>query len=223
MPRGWRRSALIRASSLRSPCAPRRRRSGPSRRRSPATAWGWRSASSGRPRSIFRPRAVARFAPATKGVTGFLLRLGNGSPEASAAELRFRVSPAPAGKIGSFAAGIGRMAWRRALEKNRLGRTGAFTVEWNSHERSFVERGAERGRERGEGGAADSEPLSAAPFDRPSDPPERRASVTPHEARAARHRGEGQECDARRRRRCGRRGAGHPPWHQPCRCARRGA
>ena len=46
------------------------------------------------------------------GVTGFLLRLGKARAEPSAAELRFGVSPAPAGEIGGFAAGIGRMAWR---------------------------------------------------------------------------------------------------------------
>lgn len=100
-----------------------------------------------------------------KGVTGFLLRLGNEWAEPSAAELRFAVSPAPAGVIGGFAAGIGRMAWRLQLEKNRLGPTGAFTVEWNSHERSFAERGAERGE-----GRAYPEPLSTAPSDRPAHP-----------------------------------------------------
>ncbi len=103
------------------------------------------------------------------GVTGFLLRLGHAFAEPSAAELRFCVSPAPAGEIGRFAAGVGRMAWRLALEKNRLGPTGAFTVEWNSHERSFAERSAERGSERGEGRLrADSEPLPAQAPDRPA-------------------------------------------------------
>jgi protein ImuA len=104
-----------------------------------------------------------------EGVTGFLLRLGNEWAEPSAAELRFAVSPAPAGEIGGFAAGIGRMAWRLTLEKNRLGRTGAFTVEWNSNERSFAERGVDRRIERG-GKLAGPEPLSAAPPDRPASP-----------------------------------------------------
>ena len=100
------------------------------------------------------------------GVTGFLLRLGDDRAEPSAAELRFGVSPAPAGEIGNFAEGVGRMAWRVSLEKNRLGPTGAFTVEWNAHERSFVERRNRR---------ADLEPLSPAPFHRPPHPasPER--------------------------------------------------
>ena len=78
----------------------------------------------------------------TAGVTGFLLRLG-GEAEPSAAELRFRLSAVPAAAIGNFERGVGRMAWRLLLEKNRNGRTGAFTVEWNAHERSFAERGEE--------------------------------------------------------------------------------
>lgn len=84
-------------------------------------------------RCVLRARA--------RGVTGFLLRLGNEWVEPSAAELRFAVSPAPAGVIGGFAAGVGRMAWRVELEKNRFGPTGGFTVEWNAHERRLVERG----------------------------------------------------------------------------------
>lgn len=97
------------------------------------------------------------------GVTGFLLRVGNARAEPSAAELRFGVAPAPAGEIGFFAAGVGRMAWRLTLEKNRLGPTGAFTVEWNAHERNFVERGeGNRG--------ADPQPLSSTPFHRPPYP-----------------------------------------------------
>jgi protein ImuA len=77
------------------------------------------------------------------GVTGFLLRLA-GAVEASAAELRFRLSAAPAGMIDGFGAGIGRMAWHVALEKNRAGRTGEFSVEWNAHERRFVDAGKGR-------------------------------------------------------------------------------
>ena len=96
------------------------------------------------------------------GVTGFLLRLASPA-EASAAELRFRLSPAPAGRIGGFSAGIGRMAWRLALEKNRSGRTGVFTLEWNAHERRFAERRA--GTEH-----ADPEPLPAAASHRPPHP-----------------------------------------------------
>ena len=96
------------------------------------------------------------------GVTGLLLRLGNEWAEPSAADIRFGVAPAPAGAIGGFAKGVGRMAWRLTLEKNRLGPTGAFTVEWNAHERRFVERGKGAA-------AADPQPLSAASVDRPPD------------------------------------------------------
>jgi protein ImuA len=105
-----------------------------------------------------------------QGVTGFLLRLA-GHAEASAAELRFGLQPAPAGTIGGFASGVGRMAWHLTLEKNRGGPTGAFSVEWTSHERRFVESGAERGiGPRAENAHAHPQPLSAASSDRPADP-----------------------------------------------------
>lgn len=93
-------------------------------------------------------------------VTGFLLRLSSPA-EPTAADLRFRLAPAPAGTIGGYAAGIGRMAWRVALEKNRGGRTGSFLVEWNAHERRFVE--PEKGR-------TNPLPLSAAPIHRSDHP-----------------------------------------------------
>jgi protein ImuA len=93
------------------------------------------------------------------GVTGFLIRIG-GYAEPTAAELRLRVSPLPAGTIGGFSAGIGRMAWRLALEKNRGGPTGDFALEWNAHERSFAERKGEI--------SAHPQSLPAAPFDRPA-------------------------------------------------------
>jgi len=96
------------------------------------------------------------------GVTGFLLRLGSHA-EPSAAELRFRIASLPAGAIGRFPAGIGRMAWRLALEKNRGGPTGAFALEWNAYERAFTERG-EGNRH------ADPQPLPAAPSHRPAYP-----------------------------------------------------
>lgn len=97
------------------------------------------------------------------GVTGFLVRVGNEWAEPSASELRFGVAPAPAGTIGGFDAGVGRMAWRLTLEKNRLGPTGIFTVEWNAYERCFVERGEIAA-------LADPEPPSAAASDRSPDP-----------------------------------------------------
>ena len=102
------------------------------------------------------------------GVTGFLLRLGNAWAEPSAAELRLCVTPALAGTIGNFSVGIGRMAWRLSLEKNRLGPTGNFTVEWKAHERSFSERATAHGEGRVR---AHPQPLLSASSDRPPDPP----------------------------------------------------
>ncbi len=90
------------------------------------------------------------------GVTGFLLRLGM-KPEPTAAEIRLSLSPAPAGTIDDFAAGIGRVAWTIGVEKSRGGRTGTFTVEWNAYERAFAERPAEAGRD----AAAHPEPVAA--------------------------------------------------------------
>jgi protein ImuA len=105
------------------------------------------------------------------GVTGFLLRLGNEQAEPSAAELRFQLLPAPAGMVGGFAKGVGRMAWRLALEKNRMGPTGAFSVEWKSHERCFAEPWAEWRVEPGEGDArTHPQSVFAAPSDRPAYP-----------------------------------------------------
>ena len=109
------------------------------------------------------------------GVTGLLLRLASRT-EPTAAELRFRLAPAPAGQIGDFAAGVGRMAWTLGLEKNRGGRTGVFTVEWKAHERCLAERSAKRNRwsaGQGEGWRrADPQPLPAAPPHRPHPPAE---------------------------------------------------
>jgi protein ImuA len=113
------------------------------------------------------------------GVTGFLLRLGK-EAEPTAAELRFRLAPAPASSIGAHEDGVGRMAWRLALEKNRAGRTGIFTLEWNAHERRFAERGRgpersrgpqrRRAEERETGWISYSQRLPAAAVDRSSSP-----------------------------------------------------
>ena len=96
-------------------------------------------------------------------VTGLFLRFGAGA-EPSAAETRFRLSPWPAGEIDGFAAGVGRMTWRLALEKNRGGRIGLFTVEWNAHERSFAEPVPRRRTQ------PHPQPVAAASADRPADP-----------------------------------------------------
>jgi len=112
------------------------------------------------------------------GVTGLLLRLGNEWAEPSAAEVRFGIAPAPARDIGGFAEGVGRMAWRVALEKNRLGPTGVFTVEWNTNERNFA--GGGEGTE-----TADLEPLSAASSNRSPDPDQTKRDVAAERLRLA--------------------------------------
>ena len=99
------------------------------------------------------------------GVTGFLLRLGM-QPEPTAAEIRLALSPAPAGTIDNFAAGVGRTAWTLAVEKNRHGRTGVVTVEWNAYDRAFAERPAEAGGR----AAAHPEPVAAAAAAGPASP-----------------------------------------------------
>lgn len=116
------------------------------------------------------------------GVTGFLLRLG-AAPEPTAADVRLALSPAPAGTIDNFAAGVGRVAWRIAVEKNRHGRTGAVTVEWNAYERAFAERPAEPGRS----AAAHPESVAAAAAARPTSAPGRaeRAALPLREWRRA--------------------------------------
>jgi protein ImuA len=70
------------------------------------------------------------------GVTGLLLRPG-GAAEPSAALTRFEVAPRPA-RDAEFSFGIGEPAWRLQLERNRLGPTGTFDLEWNHAERVFT-------------------------------------------------------------------------------------
>jgi protein ImuA len=70
------------------------------------------------------------------GVTGLLLRPG-GAAESGAACTRFEVAPRPA-KDAEFSFSIGQPAWRLQLERNRLGPTGTFDLEWNHAERVFA-------------------------------------------------------------------------------------
>jgi protein ImuA len=71
------------------------------------------------------------------GVLGLLLRQA-GPAEPGAALTRWLVSPRPAGTVDDFATGIGRPAWRLQLERNRLGMTGSFDVEWDHGTSRFL-------------------------------------------------------------------------------------
>jgi protein ImuA len=71
------------------------------------------------------------------GVMGLLLRHA-GDAEPGAAETRWHVTPSRAATLQDFPSGIGRPAWRLALERNRHGPTGLFDLEWNHDERSFA-------------------------------------------------------------------------------------
>lgn len=92
---------------------------------------------------------------AAHGVAGFLLRQAS-FPEPGASTTRWRVEPRPAGVMDGFAEGIGRPAWRVLIEKNRLGMTGSFDLEWDHERRSFVP-------------SAKANPVArpSLPFDRP--------------------------------------------------------
>ncbi|MGD9738750.1 MAG: ImuA family protein [Bauldia sp.] len=74
---------------------------------------------------------------AANGVAGFLLRQSS-APEPGASITRWRIGPCPAGVMDGFAEGIGRPAWRAVIEKNRLGMTGGFDLEWDQEKRSFA-------------------------------------------------------------------------------------
>jgi protein ImuA len=70
------------------------------------------------------------------GVMGLLLRQ-SAHQEPGAAQTRWLVRPRPAEPDAEYPAGIGNPAWRLTLERNRLGTTGVFDVEWNHEQRSF--------------------------------------------------------------------------------------
>jgi protein ImuA len=102
------------------------------------------------------------------GVMGLLLRLSD-RQEPGAALTRWLVRPRPAGVDAEYPAGIGNPAWCLALERNRLGTTGVFEVEWNHEQRSFATPGAAR--------APHSLAGPALPADRSSSPPVGRSLV----------------------------------------------
>jgi protein ImuA len=104
------------------------------------------------------------------GVLGLLLRQ-SASADPGAALTRWSVAPLPAGTIGDFPAGIGRPAWRLALERNRRGRTGRIDVEWDHERRAFDAFGGATAF------PAHSRSLAAPPFDRPALPQDNRPLV----------------------------------------------
>ena len=71
------------------------------------------------------------------GVMGLLLRQ-SAAAEPGAAATRWHVSPLPASSLDDFDRGIGRPAWRLALERNRAGMTGSFDLEWDHERQSFA-------------------------------------------------------------------------------------
>lgn len=101
------------------------------------------------------------------GVTGLLLRQA-GEAEPGAALTRWRVSARPAGIIDGYAAGVGRPAFRLEVEKNRLGPTGSFDVEWDHESRRFAPLAGES-HVHGPG-ASDAGALAPLSFHRPAAP-----------------------------------------------------
>jgi protein ImuA len=94
------------------------------------------------------------------GVMGLLLRQASRS-EPGATATRWSVTSRPAADLDAFAAGIGRPAWRLALERNRFGMTGVFDVEWDHERLAFSEPVPALSRSR-----------TAPSFDRPHPSPE---------------------------------------------------
>jgi len=103
------------------------------------------------------------------GVMGLLLRQSDRA-EPGAATTRWLVAPRPAATLDDYPAGIGEPVWRLTLERNRLGATGAFDVEWDHGRRCFAPAAAAVG-------PSHSLPVAAVSFDRPHPAPDRGALV----------------------------------------------
>lgn len=92
----------------------------------------------------------------------FLLRQ-MGEPEPTAAPVRLVVAPAPAGKrrtlFGLMAGSIGPPAFTVTVSRSPAAHAASLVVEWNAHERAFVERHASRQWTQDHGAVA------ALPFD----------------------------------------------------------
>jgi protein ImuA len=129
----------------------------------------------GNPRSLdlTASRRLALRAAET-GITGLLLRPSAHS-EPGAASSRWHVSPLPSAFEAEYPDGIGRPAWRLALERNRHGITGTFDVEWNHEQRRFAPAGTAPAHPRS---------LAAVSVDRSPPPPEQRKVMAFAEAGA---------------------------------------
>jgi protein ImuA len=103
------------------------------------------------------------------GVMGLLLRQTDHA-EPGAALTRWLVAPRPATTLDDYPAGIGGPAWRLTLERNRLGATGTFDLEWDHGRCCFVP-------VRDAADPPHSLPVAAVPVDRPHLAPGRRALV----------------------------------------------
>ncbi len=102
------------------------------------------------------------------GVMGLLLRQSD-RPQPGAATTRWLVAPRPATTLDDYPAGIGDPSWRLTLERNRLGATGTFDVEWDHGRCRFVPAAGI--------GASHSFPVAALSVDRPHLARDQRALV----------------------------------------------
>ena len=95
-----------------------------------------------------------RLAAQASGVPALVLR-APGADAPSAAATRWRVAAHPGNAADLPAHALGRPRWTIALDKNRGGRLGAWTVEWKSDAYRFLLSSPHSGA------------MAAAPFDRP--------------------------------------------------------
>jgi protein ImuA len=119
-----------------------------------------------RPLDLTASRRLALRARAG-GVMGLLLRQSD-RPQPGAATTRWLVAPRPATTLDDYPAGIGDPAWHLTLERNRLGATGAFDVEWDHGRCRFVPAAA---------GPSRPLPVAAVPAERPHLAPDQGALV----------------------------------------------
>jgi protein ImuA len=111
----------------------------------------------GRALSLTASRRL-RLAAQASGVPALLLS-GRNADTPSAASTRWRVAARPGAGLSVSVHDLGRPRWKIALEKNRSGRLGAWTVEWKSDAYRFLLSSARSG-------PTHSGIVAAAAFDR---------------------------------------------------------